>query len=101
MARMTRKRSLTELSRKSRMQFDLSKKEHSSGMGFGQPWLMTFKWVILSPNGSFRNVSHHDVDLQEMVTTHEAVLKIRERVLHGREAAVASTRLLWGDGNAR
>src|SRR5262245_1632383 len=61
MARMTRKRSLTELSRKSRMQFDLSKKVHSSGMGFGQPWLTTFKWAILSPNGSFRDTT---VDLK-------------------------------------
>src|SRR5262245_60923646 len=62
---MTRpwKRSLTEPSRTSRMQSDLSKKAHSSGIGFGQPWLMTFKWAILPPNGSFRQttiVSQYD-----------------------------------------
>src|SRR5262249_61142228 len=57
---MIRERSLIELSRKSRTQFDRSKKAHSSGMRFGQPWLTTFKWEILPPNGSFRGVSALD-----------------------------------------
>src|SRR5262245_13422308 len=95
MAKMIRKRSLTELSRKSRKQFDLSKRVHWSRMDFGQSWLPTFKWGILSPNGSFRSTR---VDLNETVTTHEA--KTHHSSPSPRSKRAQNVRLRWHQGQA-